>query len=200
MGACDISFQLDKKATKDQIEKAFKDQQKADTERNGSRDGYTGDFQTVHKVDFHLEKVFVSADEAFEYCFKHAEKWSTVVAVYFNEPVTSKSKKLQKLRNKAKVALSEYTLVNENKLEISKAFKICMHCKSKLATIHIKGKHCPLCENNLMPKAWQNKLERLKNKFNMLADQINQLENAENQKQLEKETNLQTLVAGWGAC
>ena len=86
MGACDISFTLDNKATRTQIETAFKRQRERDAEYNGHAEGYSGDFQTVDGIDFgHLGQVFSNYSQAHEYCLENAKKWDKVIAVYYNE-------------------------------------------------------------------------------------------------------------------
>lgn len=86
MGACSIGFSEKGEARKDEVIQAFRNRQEADRDDYACEhdeddgDGYTGDFQTVNRVDFR-GKVFADHDEANEYCLDHAEKWSTVVAV-----------------------------------------------------------------------------------------------------------------------
>ncbi len=85
MGACSIGFSTDGTKTRDEVVNDFRDRQADDRdnyhdEDGGDGDGYTGDFQTVNRVDFR-GKVFADHDEANEFCLDHAEKWSTVVAV-----------------------------------------------------------------------------------------------------------------------
>jgi hypothetical protein len=85
MGSDSIFFKVKGKASKDEINKAFKARQESDADENGHRQGYSGDFQTVHKIDFRLYQTdtFESLNEAQEYCLKHAEKFLTVIAVYY---------------------------------------------------------------------------------------------------------------------
>jgi hypothetical protein len=83
-GAHDISFELKGEATRTEIEKAFKEQQAQDAMYDEDEDGYSGDFRTVNRVDFkHLGKVFETMDEAYEFGLDKAEKWETVVALYY---------------------------------------------------------------------------------------------------------------------
>lgn len=83
MGACDISFTIKGKVDKIKIQDEFELQRSKDESENGHQDGYSGDFQTVSKIDFHLSKEFKTRNEAFEYCLNNAKKWETVVAVYY---------------------------------------------------------------------------------------------------------------------
>lgn len=83
MGATNISLGLKGKASRQEIDKAFRDRQAKDREYNGHQEGYSGDFQTVRSVDFHLNQEFKSFSEAEEFCLDKAEKWETVVAVYY---------------------------------------------------------------------------------------------------------------------
>jgi len=84
MGAESISFELDGKLNFSEVKQAFKDQQNIDKDRNGHRDGYSGDFQTVNTVKDHSYKeVFENFTKAFDYCINVAEKWEYVVAVKY---------------------------------------------------------------------------------------------------------------------
>lgn len=84
MGASNIEFRIKGKATRKQIDQRFKEQREEDRDRNGHRDGYSGDFQTVRSVDYkYLSEPFENYDQATDHCLEFAEKWTTVVAVYF---------------------------------------------------------------------------------------------------------------------
>lgn len=83
MGATNIEFILKAKATKTEINKAFKLKRESDKDENGHRSGYSGDFQTVDRVEYHLNQTFETIGDAVDYCLDHAEKWETVIAVYF---------------------------------------------------------------------------------------------------------------------
>src|SRR5271154_5494849 len=108
MGACDISFTIDSKASVEQIRQAFQRQREQDSEENGHASGYSGDFQTVGGVDFkHLGKVFNSYHDAFEFCMENAQKWEKVLAVYYFNGTPVKSTKLDKLLAKIKITQDE---------------------------------------------------------------------------------------------
>lgn len=81
MGACYISMNLPGNFTKQQVLEAFRHRQAEDRAINGHRDGYSGDFQTVHTVKFHDSEPFEDAHAAYEYCLDHAEKWEYVIAI-----------------------------------------------------------------------------------------------------------------------
>lgn len=85
MGACNIDFNLKGKAKVDEIRTAFRNQQKEDRDYNGHRDGYSGDFQTVEGVELHQDKTFDDYHEAYDYCLDNAQKWYSVVAVYYKD-------------------------------------------------------------------------------------------------------------------
>jgi len=86
MGATNICHVMKGKQDKPAIEKAFRERQKSDQAENGHRHGYSGDFQTVRSIDYSfLGKVYPSYNEAEEVCLDHAEKWETVVAVYYED-------------------------------------------------------------------------------------------------------------------
>ena len=80
MGACDISMRVDGNKTQDEVVNAFRKRQEQDRIYNGHQDGYSGDFQTVNRVDF-TDKEFQSANDGLDYCLDHAQKWDSVVAV-----------------------------------------------------------------------------------------------------------------------
>lgn len=201
MGACDISFELKGKASKEQIEKAFKAQQKRDREYNGHKEGYTGDFQTVNKVEFHLSTMFKTHTEAFEYCLKVSEKWSTVVAVYYNQSAEIKSKALDKLRASVKIVTQ---LIRDLKsIPIAKpneVFKTCSGCKSRLAMQYVKYSQCSLCGVSLRPKSIENRIAKKEEQLKVIQNKIDAIISKENAKQAAKGKNINTLVAGWGAC
>lgn len=119
MGAHNIEFEIGKKATTKQIEQAFKQRQKHDKEYNGHREGYSGDFQTVHAVDHHLNKVFDDYNQAHDYCLKHATKWATVVSVYYLKEKPKDNKTLERL--KLKKAEIEQKIKDEERKLLDKA-------------------------------------------------------------------------------
>jgi hypothetical protein len=86
MGAVGICHVIREKADRTKIDKAFRERREHDQDENGHREGYSGDFQTVTSVDYRfLGKVYSDYNEAEDFCLDKAEKWRTVVAVYFNE-------------------------------------------------------------------------------------------------------------------
>ena len=87
MGACNIDFTLKGKASRTEIQKAFTEQRENDAIENG-RGSYTGDFQTVRRVVFETDTVFASLDQAYDFCLEKAEKFETVIAVYFQNGAT----------------------------------------------------------------------------------------------------------------
>lgn len=88
MGACSIDFELEGKKTFREVREALKGRQAEDAAENGHRDGYSGDFQTVHTVEDHSHKgTFKTFNEAFDYCLEHAEKWESVIAVKYESKV-----------------------------------------------------------------------------------------------------------------
>ena len=83
MGACQIDIVLHKQASEAEIRQEFRRQQLEDKELNGSRGGYSGDFQTVNDVDCFFEKVYADEESAMKFCLRMAEKWESVIAVHF---------------------------------------------------------------------------------------------------------------------
>lgn len=199
MGASDISFQLNKKATKAEISAAFTRQRDDDADENGRAGGYSGDFQTVNSVDFQLDKIFPNESEAMDYCLDKASKWETVVAVYFNHTQPVKNKTIDKMYAKIKILLEEYNKLYSLPLDKTKPFKTRTQCKSRLSLAHVKGYHCPVCDMSLRPTALRNKINGLSTKMDVLKGKIVDIQKKEEEKQAAKATNVQTLVAGWGA-
>lgn len=85
MGACEISFIRDGTLSQNQIEEAFRARQQDDRAQNGHQDGYSGDFQTVNRIEFRTD-VFETRAEAMDYCLSEAQKWDSVIAVMFKDP------------------------------------------------------------------------------------------------------------------
>lgn len=203
MGAHDISFELKGKVKPIEIDKAFKAQKEYDENENGHQSGYSGDFQTVNSVDFHLDKVFNNHDEAMEYCLEKAQKWSTVIAVYYNQSVEVKSKRIDALTVKIEKAIKDTQAIHDTPLDRSKPFKTCFNCKSKISTAHMVKDFskvtCPVCGMDMRPKAFVKKLTKLRNKRDSLIEKRKALILKEEEKQAAKGANINTLVAGWGA-
>jgi hypothetical protein len=82
MGACNIDFAVQGKSTSSDIKAAFRQHQDDDRSYNGSRDGYSGDFQTVNDVKI-TNKMFDDFQTAYDYCLDTAKKWDYVVAVKY---------------------------------------------------------------------------------------------------------------------
>ena len=201
MGACDIQFELDKKATQNEIDKAFKAKRAEDAERNGHQEGYSGDFQTVNKVVFHLHNTFANYNEAAEYCQKVAKKWESVVAVYYVGTPT-KSKAQAQFKVKSEKLIQAIDLVRSIPLDKSKPFKTCPNCKSRLNVAHVSGVNCPLCRIDLRPKSVVNRLAKRLAALEELKSITKELIAKENQEFLAKasDKDVKTLVYGWGAC
>lgn len=202
MGACDISFDLDKKATRSEIETVFKKQVQADRITNGNG-SYSGDFQTVDKVDFsHLGQVFRSQHEAMEYCLNKAQKWVTVVAVYYAD-VDVKSTSLTKLNEQLKELHVQIETLDRIALARNKAFITCPNCKSKISLKHhTRGNKCLACHTDLRPKSLTSRIAKLRDKAKALNAKRDDKIKLEVDKALAKlkDSQVKTLVAGWGAC
>jgi hypothetical protein len=200
MGACDISFTIGKKATKNEILDNFKKVQERDREYNGHQEGYSGDFQTVDGVECHLDKLFTSHREAMDYCLSVAEKWSSVIAVYYVQLDLEKSKtqiNLEKRINELQKQLS-----NLNIFTTKNKYAKCSQCGSKLAIAHMRYKQCPLCGNSLKTATELKKSSRIADTIDKLKARIDVLSKEAREKAMKKngEKNIKTLVAGWGAC
>lgn len=199
MGAHNIDFQLDGKADFSKIEKTFKKIQKEERILNGHQEGYSGDFQTVHKVENHLNKIFDTYLEAYDYCLDKAEKCYTVVAVYYKKPSSKIPKKIMKLKEKCEKAHENLNIILR---EVQQSFKktksktiSCSKCESKINRSYIKGHACPVCDASLRSTTAQKRIDNAREKINNLSKQIKN----EEKKFAQKNRNIATLVAGFGA-
>lgn len=197
MGACDISLHLKGKRTKEQIEKAFKQQRAQDREYNGHQEGYSGDFQTVDGVDYHLDQVFPNEKKAMEYCLEKASKWDTVVAVYFisNFKYSKKVDKLNKKIDELNAKIRDIEEENRKKIK-SKKFVTCLRCKSRLNTHYVQA-GCWGCRSSLLSST---KTDNLHKKIQALQIKIDEQKKLDEQKAKASSRNVDTLIAGWGAC
>jgi len=200
MGACDISFTIGKKATKTEILDNFKKVQARDHEYNGHQEGYSGDFQTVDGVECHLDKLFTSHREAMDYCLSVAEKWSSVIAVYYVQLDLTKSKtqvNLEKRIDKLQKQLNNLAIfTTKNK------YTKCSQCGSKFSIAHMRYKQCPLCGNSLKTATELKRSSRIAETIDKLKARVDILSKEAREKAMKKngEKNVKTLVAGWGAC
>lgn len=197
MGAQDISLHLKGKRTKQQIEKAFKQQQKIDAEYRGHQEGYSGDFQTVNGVDYHLDKVFPNEGAAMEYCLENSEKWENVVAVYYinNFKYSKKTERLAKKVDELNAKIREIETKNLEKLK-KKTHVTCKDCKSRLNTQYVRTS-CVLCGVKLISST---KTDVLNRKIGELKIEIEEQKRLDEQKAKANSKNVDTLLAGWGAC
>ena len=198
MGAQDISLNIDFKASRADIDKAFEKRRSRDRSENGSREGYSGDFQTVNSVKYHTDKVFTSYNEAYDYCMNHAEKWVNVIAVYYVDSKVESSK-LTKL-NETVLKLS-YALraLKDTELSRKSAFKTCENCSSRVSLLHFRGYVCPVCNVDLRPNSLINRIKSMQSKRDALKLVVDELIKIERTKLIKNDKNIKTLVAGWGA-
>jgi PHP family Zn ribbon phosphoesterase len=201
MGSTNIELIQKGKLSRNEIYDAFKNQQDQDRLENGHQSGYSGDFQTVSKVDYRLDQVFTSQSEAHDFCLKHASKWDTVVAVYFLD-LKVESKRIDKARQAVKALTQDLASLESTPLDKSSGFKTCGACKSRLSMSHVKRSCCPVCQSDLRPKALVKRIESLKAKIKAAQDRLESLVKSERQKALTKAkpSQFSTMLAGWGAC
>ena len=203
MGAHNIDFELKGKQDKTKVNKEFANIRGDNRSENGHREGYSGDFQTVDSVDFHLHKTFNNYQEAYDYCMEHAEKWCTVVAVYYKN-VKTKTTKLEKMHAKIKVQQTNTMKLTEQFTEAVKngvSKKIaCKNCSSSFKRGFVKysryGADCPVCNQSLFSATQKLRIYKSKEKETQLLEKYK----AEKNKLAEKCKDINTLVAGWGAC
>ena len=206
MGAHNIEFVLEKKASWRTIENAFNEQRKADAEYNGSQDGYSGDFQTVNTVLNHTFQVFNSYKEAHEYCLNHAEKWTSVVAVYYRsipQRLMKRTKSMDKLSVKISSLKDKLMELEKRQVKLAK-FVTCEGCHSKVATKHLRLRStmCPVCgEGDFRPLWLQRKIVKLNKDITTLGSKWASLLDKQRARALAKLTDkdICTLIAGWGA-
>jgi len=215
MGTSNIEFDIPD-GPRSKVESAFKAQQRQDASNNGSREGYSGDFQTVSSVDFH-SKEFTDYNEAHDYCLDNAEKWSTVVAVKYKcfNHLKKSGKALKFISGELvsnKLLTLKERLVNEKLADSNLRDKItkgikeaksktigCKNCNSQVNRKYVKQVLCcPVCSNTLMsPTA----VKQLKNKGDKLADINKQIKEETNKLKTKNSKLAKTrwLIAGWGA-
>lgn len=200
MGACDISFTIGGKASRIEVETAFKKRRENDSIRNGHQDGYSGDFQTVDRVEYHFDRLFTSHTEALEYCLEKAEKFVNVVAVYYIQVSVEKTKLQVKLEEKIVKLKEEQRLLH--RFQENTGFVKCSHCGSRLNKKHVLYKTCRLCDQSLLTRRELYKAERIAAKIKNAECLIEKIQAEQKEKALKKngEKNVKTLVAGWGAC
>ena len=200
MGACNIEFEIKKQATRAEIVETFKNLQAEGAAENGSQEGYSGDFQTVREVKDHTHKTFDSYEEAEEYCLEHAKKWEHVVAVYYRVASYKPSAKAQKLQAKINDLHERLVSLKSAKYTLP-AFKTCEGCQSKVNTLKMRGHKCPVCnEGDFRPLSHQRSELSLKAKIAQATEASVAFNKAEQAKALTKNSEVRTLIAGWGAC
>lgn len=204
MGADSIEFTINKKANSGEIERQFKLQQEQDRVYNGHREGYSGDFQTVNKIVNHTHKIFSSYYAAHDYCLEKAEKWVSVVAVYYYDVKIKPLKKLEKIKQKVIEIRRQLSELKSKPVKLAK-FVTCEGCQSKVSSQHLRlSTSCPVCrEGDFRPLSLQRNIKKLEVRIKMLEEQIIKLKQIEKEKLISKQkddTNIKTLVAGWGAC
>jgi len=200
MGACDISFTIGGKASMSEVADALRARQEEDSVENGHQQGYSGDFQTVHKVKCEFGKLFTSYNEAYEYCLANAEKWEYVVAVHYIDVTVERTKLQIKLEEKI-VKLKEEEL-RLYRFENKTGFVKCSHCGSRLSKQYVHHKTCRLCNQSLLTRRELYKSERIAAKIKNAQGLIDKIKEEQKAKAIAKngQKNIKTLVAGWGAC
>lgn len=200
MGACDVSFTIGKQATIAEIKSYLQKRIKEDRDRNGHQDGYSGDFQTIPEVKFHLSQVFSSKNEAYEYCLANSEKWSHAVAVYYTQVTVERTKTQIRLEEKIVKLKEEQRLLYRFTEKIG--YVKCSHCGSRLNKKFMLHKTCRLCDQSLLTRTELRRAERIAASLKAAELQLSQLIEKQKQKALEKNKNknIKTLVAGWAAC
>ena len=199
MGACDISFTIGKKATAIEVKSYFERQKAQDRERNGHAEGYSGDFQTVDRVECHFSVVFASKRAAMDYCLEKASKWDYAIAVHYVELGSLDNKSTRKIEERLKAIQSAINKLDEPR---KCAFSKCSQCGSKLNNSHLRRATCPLCGNCLRTDAQNRKRNKLLDQFTYWDTKLKAMRDAAQKKAFEqnKNKNVKTLVAGWGAC
>lgn len=197
MGANNICLELNGKRTVKEVEEAFREQKKLDAEVNGHQDGYSGDFQTISRVECHFEKVFANINVASEYCLEKSEKWDKAIAVHYvkyfkySKKVASINKKIDALNRK--IIHTEQKNIEKMK---KKSHITCKKCKSRLNTAYI-GISCKVCGEILINL---NRVDALNKKIDELRAKNAQQKKLEEKNVKPTSKNVDTLIGGWGAC
>ena len=199
MGASDISFEINKKATEKEVLDSFNRQRERDSDENGHQQGYSGDFQTVDTVKCHFEKLFTSYGEAFDYCLEKAEKWCYAVAVHYIDVQAKKTKQEDKIE--AKISELATSLRELSAITKREGFAKCSGCNSKLANKHLRTKDCLVCGTTLFTKSELKRKDKLNSKIEELRKKLETIRKANQEKAVKKskKKDIKTLVAGWGA-
>lgn len=213
MGAQDISFELNGDKTFAEVRLEFKRRQDQDRSENGHCGGYSGDFQTVSRVEDHGDKVFNKLSEAKDYCIDKARKWESVIAVKYKviDKVPT-DKKLDKLKTKAKDLCDKWQADRKAmELDASKrmvgSFVTCLDCKARMPVSFTTAggvqdyldKNCPVCRNSLARRGARAKVIRSYNAYQAKCNEIKAHEQELRQKAANKSSNTAWLVCGWGA-
>lgn len=199
MGACDISFIIGKKANESEVNSHFEKQKAKDREYNGHQEGYSGDFQTVDRVECHFNVVFASYRAAMDYCLEKASKWDYAIAVHFVELGSLDNKATRKIEERLKAINAAVNKLDEPR---KCAFSKCSQCGSKLNNSKLRRASCVLCGNSLRTDAQNRKRSRLLEQYAKLESKLKAIRETAQKKAFEqnKDKNVKTLVAGLGAC
>jgi len=207
MGAHDISFTVDGSQPFSAVRDAFKTRRESDAQENG-HGRYSGDFQTVNRVDNHGDKVFDTESLAQDYCLKNAQKWENVIAVRVKKIDAPKpTKAIEKLRATVKTLRDTLRNAHGSALEGYKAARLscqymtCRNCKSRLAARYLSSitDSCAVCGESLAARSLLRRVESLQAKLNKANERLATLEKSALSAALAKSDKTYWYVCGWGA-
>lgn len=125
------------------------------------------------------DKVMPDYDSAVEFLEQNDRGWYDQLAVKYKEMPRGKStKKLDELKEKLKVAYSDYEKANTH--VVAKDFKSefigCKNCGSKINREYIRSNNCPVCHADMRSDTTQKRLESMRAKVNKLRNDIKEEE------------------------
>lgn len=198
MGSANIGLRFKGQKTAAQINKLVNEQRKEDREYNGHREGYSGDWQTIHDIEDHTDKIFDSVSEADEYCLRNTEKGAALIVYYKSIPKTE-PQYISKLKDKLtalRVELDKQPRLILDGIKSAKSKTIgCKTCSSSISRKYLTSVKCPICSTLFITKTQQNKLDNITNNITLVNSKLRESK----KKIAAKCKNINTMVAGWAA-
>lgn len=196
MGAHNIEMVLDGKLSRSQVENKIEKQRREDRDYNGHQEGYSGDWQTIPRVEFR-DKIFSNYEQAADYCLDNAEKWSHAIAVKFKEKPKYSAKliKMKEAHSKTIHAYRELETKLKTDIKNAKSKTIgCQSCESKVNRSYVNNGSCPVCGESLLSNTATDHLKNAQDKIKKQKELIDQRIKEENEK-----GDVKWLIAGWAA-
>jgi hypothetical protein len=90
MGACDVTLTYPGDLSQDEVAKRIQAQKAADRDCNGHQEGYSGDWQTIHNIDWAPHKEFDTVNDACEYALDNCDKREAMAVKAWDNRVIQK--------------------------------------------------------------------------------------------------------------